>query len=112
MDYFYRIIFLKYINKNFKGIIIEESLANIDILKGVNITENQAEEFANQLSKSLDQEHVWYADFKNEIFHYIIFRDKVFKVDRTKKSQYDEVAKYGISLGIPAQQLDYSSQVK
>ena len=125
---------------NFNGVIIEESLEKKDVLKKVKILktkveevtpehntpylkqwtlhtveilENQADEIAEELSHSLDSKHGdWYADFKNNKFHYIIFRNKVFKIDRSKPEQYDEVVKYGLSLGIPDYQLDFSPDIK
>ncbi len=126
---------------NYIGIIIEESLENKDILKDVQISrtkveevtekhktpwikqwtlhtveilENQAESVAKKLTKALDSEHSWYADFKNDSFHYIIFRGKYFKikVDRSKKEQYDDAVKFGLSLGIPDYQLDFSPHIK
>ena len=124
---------------NFNGVIIEESLENRDVLQKVKIIEtkveevteehktpwikqwtlhtveipeNQADEIAEDLSNSLDSEHDWYADFKNDKFHYIIFRNKVFKVDRSKPEQYQDVTKYGLSLGIPDYQLDFSPHIK
>ena len=110
---------------NFKGTIIEESLENKNVLKkvkiiktriekvtekhkihwikqwtlhSVEISENQADLIAKELSQSLDSEHDWYADFKNEETHYIIFRNKVFKINRKNKNKYDEATRYGISL--------------
>ena len=124
---------------NFTGVIIEESLENKDVLQKVKIiktkdeqinkehktpwvkrwtlhtveiSENQADEVAKELSTSLDSQHSWYADFKNDVFHYIIFRNKVFKVDRSKPEQYKEVTKYGLTLGIPDYQLDFSPHIK
>ena len=124
---------------NFNGVIIEESLENKDVLQKVKIIktkveevteehktpwikqwtlhtveilENQADEIAEDLSKSLDSEHSWYADFKNDKFHYIIFRNKVFFIDRSSKEQYDEAKKYGISLGIPEYQVDFHPDIK
>ncbi|MDD5357502.1 MAG: hypothetical protein PHS53_05175 [Candidatus Pacebacteria bacterium] len=122
---------------NYKGTIIEESLVKKDVLKGikilstkvedvvekhqtpwlkqwtlhkVEIPENKAEEIAKKLSTSLDQSHKssWYADFRNEYNHYIIFPNKVFYIDRKSKEQYDEATQYGMSLGIPEYQLDFS----
>ena len=125
--------------RNFNGVIIEESLENKDVLQKVKIIEtkveevteehktpwikqwtlhtveipeNQANEIAEDLSKSLDSEHSWYADFKNDKFHYIIFRNKVFFIDRSSKEQYDEAKKYGISLGIPEYQVDFHPDIK
>ena len=124
---------------NFTGVIIEESLEKKEVLKNVKILktkveqvtekhktpwikkwtlrtveiqENQADEIAKELSISLDSKHSWYADFKNKTFHYIIFRDKVFKVDRSKPEQYHNVTKYGLTLGIPDYQLDFSPHIK
>ncbi|MFH1170769.1 MAG: hypothetical protein V1704_04390 [Candidatus Vogelbacteria bacterium] len=124
---------------NYQGIIIEESLENKDILKDVKtletkveevieehktpwikqwtlhtveIPENQIKDVAEKISKALDSEHDWYADFKNDTHHYIIFRDKIFFVDKQSKEQYDEAKKYGISLGIPEYQVDFHPEVK
>ena len=124
---------------NYKGVIIEESLENKDILKDVKILEtkveevteehktpwikqwtlhtveipeNQVKNVAEKISKALDSEHDWYADFKNDTHHYIIFRNKIFFVDKQSKEQYDEAKKYGISLGIPEYQVDFHPEVK
>jgi hypothetical protein len=123
---------------NYKGIIIEESLENKEILDKINIistrveevtdrhktpwidkwtlhtvevSEDVAKEIAEKLSESIDREHNWYADFKNDDFHFIIFRDKVFKIDRLKFEQYREVTEYGVSLGIPDYQLDFPPHI-
>ncbi len=124
----------------YKGVIIEESLEDKKVLKTVEILETRVEpvteghktpwvqqwtlhtvvipearvvDIVQELSQALDSEHPsWYADFKNEDTHFIIFRNRVFKVDRTKKEQYDEVTGYGASLGIPDYQLDFSPHIK
>ncbi|MFH1173015.1 MAG: hypothetical protein V1692_00625 [bacterium] len=124
----------------YRGVIIEESLENKNILKGINILstkispvtekhqtpwikqwtkhtvdipDNQAAEIAGQISQALDHEHDWYADFKNDTHHYIIFRNKVFCVDRKSQEQYDEAERYGRSLGIPEDQLiNYKGEYK
>jgi len=122
----------------FIGVIIEESLEKKDVLakvkilktkieqvtakhktpwikqwtlNTVEIPENQADKVAKDLSKSLDSKHDWYADFKNDRFHYIIFRNKVFFIDRRSKEQYDEAKRYGISLGIPEYQVDFHPDI-
>jgi hypothetical protein len=121
-------------DKNYIGVIIEESLEKKDILKNIKIIktkieqvtekhktpwlsqwtlhtieimENQADIIAENLSNSLDSKHNWYADFKNNSYHYIIFRHKIFFIDRKSKKQYDEARNYGISLGIPEYQVDF-----
>jgi len=124
---------------NYKGVIIEESLESKDILKEVKILETKVEEVveehktpwikqwtlhtveipenqvasvAEKISKALDSKHDWYADFKNDTHHYIIFRDKVFYIDQKSKEQYDEAKRYGISLGIPEYQVDFAPDDK
>ncbi|MDO8524689.1 MAG: hypothetical protein Q7R99_03600 [bacterium] len=122
---------------NYQGTIIEESLEGKSVLEDVKILstkveqvvekhktpwllqwtlhkveipENKAKEVAEKISKSLDYSHEgsWYADFKNNTHHYIIFRDEVFYIDRKSKEQYNEAKQYGLSLGIPEYQLDFS----
>lgn len=67
---------------------------------------------AEKLSQSMGIEHSWYADFKNEKFHYIIFRDKVFRVDMGSPKECRPVVEQGLSLGIPDYQLDFSPVIK
>src|SRR3989344_1353143 len=84
----------KIIMKNYKGVIIEESLENTDVLSKVRIVrtkvekvtkkhktpwikewtlhtvhipEKKAASIAKKLSKSLDSKHSWYADFRSEV---------------------------------------------
>jgi len=125
--------------ENFIGVIIKESLEKKDVLKKVKIIKTKVEKvrerhqtpwikqwtlhtieipgknadlIAEEISKTLDSEHNWYADFKNSKFHYVIFHYKVFKIDRSKKEQYDAVVRYGVSLGIPDYQLNFSPAIE
>jgi len=126
---------------SYRGVIIEESLENKSILGELRILETEVEKVtdrsktpwlklwtkhtvevpeadaqavAERLARIIDRKHggSWYADFKNQRFHYIIFRDRIFKVDRRSKQQYDEVNRFGEALGIPSYQLDFSPQIK
>ncbi len=125
---------------NYTGVIIEESLADKAVLKLVKIIstkveqvteehktpwvkqwtlhtvelpESRAQDIAETISHAIDTSHnAWYADFKTDTHHFIIFPNKVFFIDRTKKEQYDEATRYGISLGIPDYQVNFSSNVK
>ena len=117
---------------SYRGDIIEESLSDKGILKEVNIistrvekvtdehqtpwlsqwtldtievSDKQADNLAEKLSKALDPEHGWYIDYRNDKYHYVIFKNRVFKLDRSKKSDYDEMIKYGLSVGTPDYQL-------
>jgi len=125
---------------SYSGIIIEESLADRSVLKDVNILSTKVEpvtekhktpwvkqwtlhtveipagnvaEVAKKISKALDKTHDWYADFKTETEHYVIYAGKVFHItDRSDKKQYDEATEYGISIGIPDYQVDFSPHLK
>jgi len=124
---------------DYKGIIIEESLSDKGILQKVKILntevepvtaehqtpwlkqwtmhtveipEVEADSVAEAISQALESEHNWYADFKNDKYHYIVYRAKVFKVDRQQPDLYQAAKEYGISLGIPEYQVDFSPQIK
>lgn len=79
-------------------------------LHKVEIDADKAEQVASLLSRSIDHEHIssWYADFKNETTHYIIFRDKVFNINRTSEEEYKKATEYGLTLGIPEYQLGFT----
>ena len=124
---------------NYKGVIIEESLEKADVLKDVvvietkvesvteehktpwikqwtlhtvEILEEKADQVAEKLSGDLDKEHEWYADYKNDQYHYIIYRGKVFKVDLKNPVLYKDAKQYGISIGIPEYQVDFAPEDK
>jgi hypothetical protein len=124
---------------NFKGVIIEESLVNKSILDDIKIVSTKIETVkethktpwvkqwtmhtieipadkaditAKIISKALDKEHDWYADFKTVKEHFVIYRDKTFHItDRSDKAQYDEATRYGVSIGIPEYQVDFSPHI-
>ena len=125
--------------QKYRGVIIEESLDDKEVLKKVKIVSTKVEKvvekhktpwlkqwtvckvevpaekaakISKELSECLESAHNWYADFKNNELHFIIFRNKVFRIDRTSKKQYDEAKNYGISLGIPEYQVDFHQDAK
>lgn len=123
----------------YKGDIIEESLQDKSILDDVKIIntrvekvierhrtpwlkkwtlhfvevpEEKAESFSKRVQKALETKHAaWYVDYKNETWHYIIFPDKIFKIDRKDPKGNAEARAHGISLGIPEYQVDFSPEV-
>ena len=125
---------------NYKGIIIEESLHNISILRKltvlhtkvelitpkhkttwlqqwtlhtVEIPEEKAEAVAEKMSQSFDKDHPdWYADYKNDKYHFIIFAGKLFKVDLSNPVLYKDAKEYAISIGIPEYQVDFAPDDK
>jgi len=122
---------------NYKGVIIEESLENKDVLKdvailstkveevtekhktpwikqwtlhAVEVLEEKADRVVEMLAKDLEKQHMWYADFKNDRYHYIVYPNKVFEVDLQNPALYKEASKYGISIGIPDYQVDFAPE--
>jgi hypothetical protein len=109
---------------NYKGDIIEESLADKATLQTVRIIKTRTEtvtpkhktpwlkqwtlhtievpeadarRVADDLSRTLETQHTnWYIDFRNPTTHYVIFPNKVFKVDRSQPEQYKPVVGYGV----------------
>jgi hypothetical protein len=121
---------------DYEGIVIEESLDDLSVLDSadvldsrvepiaathqtpwlsrwtlltVRVPEAKAREIADALSRAIDAAHAtsWYADFKNETYHYVIYRDRVFFIDRRSPDQYAEAVDYGISRGLPEHQADF-----
>lgn len=120
---------------NYVGVIIEESfgdksvLAKVKIIDAkvelitpehktpwlkqwtlhtVEIPEEDGERIAQEISESFDPKHPdWYADYKNEKYHFIIYSGKVFKVDLQNPVLYKDAKEYGISIGIPEYQVDF-----
>ena len=121
---------------NYQGTIIEESLGDksvldkVTILKtkiepitpkhktpwlkqwtlhSVEITEQDGDRIAKVINHSFDPNHpVWYVDYKNNNYHFIIYANKVFKVDLHNPILYKDAKKHGISLGIPEYQVDFT----
>lgn len=119
---------------NYKGVIIEESLTDCEIIKELEVVQTEVEEvtesqgtpwldkwtmqtvlipeskideYTERLSKIIDVNHCsdWYCDFRNDSYHYVVFSNKVFKLDRGNKKDYDDMRKYATSLGLPEAQL-------
>lgn len=119
---------------NYKGVIIEESLIDSSIIKElevishdvemiteaeetpwldkwtmdtVSIPKEKIETYVERLSKLIDIQHCgnWYCDFKNKQYHYVVFSNKVFCLDRKNKEDYKKMQEYAISIGLPRHQL-------
>lgn len=125
---------------NYQGVIIAESLDDNSVLKDVRILntkieevtpdhqtpylkqwtlhtveipEDKVDEVAERISKSFDKEHLdWYADFKNDKCHYIIYPNKIFKVNLNRPEQYQAATDYGVSIGIPKHQVNFTPNTK
>ncbi len=119
---------------DYKGVIIEESLVESLIIKELNvlqkniesitekentpwldkwtmytvsINEKDIDDYTKKLSKLIDTKYCsdWYCDFRNNQYHYVVFKDKVFKLDRTKKEDYINMQNYAMKLGLSNDQL-------
>ncbi len=121
---------------DYKGTIIEESLFDRNVLKQVKILgirtekvterhktpwlkvwtldkveipERTADDIADEISRALDTvHHCWYVDFRNDKLHYIIFANRIFKVNRKNQEEYEKAKEYGMREGIPEYQLTWS----
>lgn len=120
--------------KNFKGVIIAESLQDKSVLNKLLIIKTDIEivtkshqtpwlkqwtlhtveipfdtmdETAKEIQNSLEKQHNWYAHFWNNDSLCVIFRDKIYKLPKDDKNTWQEAIEYGISLGIPKQQLEF-----
>ena len=78
----------------------------------VEVGADKAAKVAEELSRCLEGSHNWYADFKNDDLHFIVFRNKVFRITRTEEKQYAEAKKYGLKLGIPEYQVNFHPENK
>ncbi|MCW6159815.1 MAG: hypothetical protein LVQ95_01860 [Candidatus Micrarchaeales archaeon] len=119
---------------DFKGIIIEESLDEKSVLRGLRITktevekvteefntpwlerwtlhhvvvpEKDVERVVNEIRKAISLGHksAWFANLENNETSFIIFKDKVFKYRKGDKKEMRKVFEFGTSIGIPAHQL-------
>lgn len=125
---------------NYKGVIIEESLGDKSVMQKlrilktktekvtekhktpwlkkwtlhtVEIEEGKANLIAKKISQSFDKKHPdWYADYKNDKYHFIIFSGKIFKVNLIDPFLYRDAKEYGISIGIPEYQVDFAPEDK
>ena len=118
----------------YKGVIIEESLTNSSIIEELNIIQKEVENITEKegtpwldkwtmytveidskdidnickrLSKLIDEKHCsdWYCDFKNSDFHYVVFSNKVFKLNRKSKKDYLDMQEYAKKVGLMEAQL-------
>lgn len=111
----------------YTGCIIDESIKEKSILNEFRIIETQndggisyivetdenyIETAVLRLQAAMSDEKCWYADLKNYDFHYIIYNDRIFKVNRDFAEQYEEAKEYGLKRGIPEEYLPDKSWAK
>lgn len=123
---------------DYEGTLIEESLTVKSVLDSLFITSTRVEPVtpehhtpwlkhwtlhailipaedaaivALQLGTSLDRRG-WYIDYYNDTTHFVIYPGKIFKIDRRKPEHYAAATTYGVSIGIPEYQLDFTPALK
>lgn len=112
--------------ENYKGIIIAESLENADVLEDIKVISKEAEpdqdnpnetwhlytvqvsqDEIKKLQQYLKREGGWYMHFWRGREVTVVFRDKIFKINYDNKSTWKDAVDYGLSMGVPAEQLDF-----
>jgi len=105
-------------NKIYKGIIIEESLEDKNLVKKMQIldtkiagtwtihtiliSKSDIEGLASYIKQGPWYAHFWHG---NEVL--AIFRDKIFKFKHNEPKTWRDTIGHGISIGIPSQQLNF-----
>ncbi|MSU55710.1 MAG: hypothetical protein EXS51_00155 [Candidatus Taylorbacteria bacterium] len=122
----------------YHGVIIEESLADKKILNQIKIISTKVEAVtekhqtpwltkwtlhtvevergevemaAQKISASLDRtrSHSWYADINDGEQEYIIFPNRIFRINMCLQTEYDKAREYGVLIGIPEYQVDFKA---
>jgi hypothetical protein len=106
--------------KNYKGLIVEESLENKDVLYDIEILETEisddgewhistvfvSSDYFKILSENI-KDGTWYAHFWKDRDVVAVFKNKIISFNFDDKSTWKDVLEYGRFLGIPEEQLDF-----
>lgn len=112
--------------KDYIGIIIKESLTDANVLDTLQVVSNHTEtdqdnpddtwhlynvmvtkdEISN-LQTYLERIGGWYMHFWKGEKVIVVFRDKLFEIDYDDKSTWKEAIDYGLSVGVPKEQIDF-----
>lgn len=122
--------------EKYHGVIIEESLENLSILRDIKILSTRVsvvnekhktpwlkrwtlhtievergeeEKIAQKISESFDRAHSWFADFNDGEQEYIIFPNRIFRINMRLQDEYDKAREYGVLIGIPEYQVDFKA---
>jgi len=107
-------------NKLYKGVIIEESLMDKSAISKLKVldsiispgnhwhryTVEVSEDDIVRISHNLYSQQ-WYAHFWKGMEVTVAFKDKIFKLVYNKKETWKTAVDYGLSIGIPREQLDF-----
>jgi hypothetical protein len=70
--------------------------------------DTKSDELAQKLADVLIAEGGWYADFGVGDHHVVVFAGKVFRYRKGDEAGRAEATEYGLSVGCPADQLDWT----
>lgn len=102
----------------YKGVIIKSSLKDPNILEGFKVIRQEVDEDwelytveatreqLEQLSHELD-EGKWYAHFWQNRDIIVVYKNKIFEFNFDDKASWKPAIDYGLSIGIPSEQLDF-----
>lgn len=106
--------------EKYKGTIVEESLidksvlSNLEVIKSevsanlgwhlftISVTEEEIYKFSNNIVSDKWYMHFWHN--RNVI---AVFKNKIFEFNYDDKDTWKPVLQYGLSIGIPKEQLDF-----
>jgi hypothetical protein len=76
----------------------------------VEIPDERAETVAACLAETIDATRgAWYAGFKSDATHYVVFSGRIFRVSRAHPEEYEAPRAHGRALGIAERQLDFDT---
>lgn len=108
--------------ETYKGIIVKESLDNPSVLDALDVVEipdenengdswhtyrvNVTADDIEKISLAL-KPRSWYAHFWNDRELIVTYRDRTFAFERNNTKKRQEAIEYGLTVGIPKEQLDF-----
>lgn len=112
--------------KEYKGTIIRESLTDQRILEKLHIVKEYVEDDQDnpennwhlvtvmvskdeisEIQPFIKREGGWYMHFWKGNDVIVVFRDKTFTIKYNDKTTWKDAVDYGLSMGVPAEQLDF-----
>ncbi len=103
--------------REYTGTIVEQSLADKQIINTLEIVDKQvgnwtlytvkvSEEEIESLSRNI-KSNKWYMHFWKGKEVIAVFKDRSFKFNYDDKKSWEPAVKYGLAVGIPKKQLDF-----
>jgi hypothetical protein len=71
------------------------------------LPDHRADELASLLAEVLRPDGGWYADYRSETEHVVVFAGKAFRYSKGDRTALQEAQQHGRSVGIPDHQLDW-----